>query len=89
MRMRRKPEPPRGPRNLKAGGFTTGLWRLEERSKRQDMQPRVTDDDKGEITVTFGGKELRCWSYKDDAERRIKMLAAREYVEGWCDGRRT
>ena len=51
-----------------------------------DTQPRVTDDDKSEIKVTFRGRELRGWSYKDDAERRTKMLAAREYVEGWCDG---
>lgn len=51
------------------------------------MQPRVNDDDNGSITVALNGKELRGWSYKDDAERRTKMLAAREYVEGWCDGR--
>jgi hypothetical protein len=50
------------------------------------MQPRVIDFDDGEISVRLDGKELRGWSYKDDAERRIKMLAAREYVEGWCDG---
>lgn len=47
--------------------------------------PRVTDDDKGEITVTLDDRELRGWSYKDDTERRVKMLFAREYVEGWCD----
>jgi hypothetical protein len=51
------------------------------------MQPRVTDNDKGEISVTLNDKELRGWSYKDDSERRAKMLAAREYVEGWCDAR--
>lgn len=50
-------------------------------------QPKVTDNDKGEITVTLhGGMELRGWNYKDDAERRQKMVQAREYVEGWCDG---
>lgn len=49
--------------------------------------PRVIDFDDGEISVRLDGKELRGWSYKDDAERRVKMLAAREYVEGWCDGR--
>jgi hypothetical protein len=49
--------------------------------------PRVTDNDRGEITVTFDGKELRGWSYADDNERRIKMAFAREYVEGWCDGK--
>lgn len=47
--------------------------------------PRVTDNDNGGIIVTFNGSELRGWSYKDDSERRAKMLAAREYVEGWCD----
>jgi hypothetical protein len=51
------------------------------------MQPRVTDNDKDEITVTLDGQELRGWSYASDSERRIKMLAAREYVEGWCDGK--
>ena len=49
--------------------------------------PRVTDNDAGEITVSLDGKELRGWSYADDGERRQKMLQAREYVEGWCDGR--
>lgn len=49
--------------------------------------PRVTDDDISQITVTLDGKELRGWSYVDDTERRQKMRQAREYVEGWCDGR--
>ncbi len=52
------------------------------------MVPRVTDNDKDEIIVTLDGKELRGWSYASDTERRQKMLQAREYVEGWCDGRR-
>lgn len=46
------------------------------------MQPKVIDNDKDEITVSLNGKELRGLSY---AERRQKMLQAREYVEGWCD----
>lgn len=66
-------------------------WRLAklaaERPELAETQPRVTDDDKGEIRVTFKGRELRGWSYTSDDERRSKMLAAREYVEGWCDGR--
>ena len=49
-------------------------------------QPTVIDNDEGEITVELSGVELRGWSYKDDDERRKKMLCAREYVEGWCDG---
>lgn len=50
------------------------------------MQPRVTDNDDGEITVSLNGTELRGWSYRNDAERRQKMVQAREYIEGWCDG---
>ena len=68
-------------------------WRLAKLSAEHpelaDSPPRVTDDDKSEIKVTFRGRELRGWSYKDDPERRSKMLCAREYVEGWCDGRET
>lgn len=50
------------------------------------MRPTVIDNDKDEINVTLNGKELRGWSYSSDSERRQKMLQAREYVEGWCDG---
>jgi len=53
------------------------------------VNPRVTDDDRDSITVTLDGKELRQWSYANDAERRVKMGFAREYVEGWCDSRDT
>ena len=51
-----------------------------------NQNPRVIDDDHGEITVVHAGRELRGWSYSNDNERRTKMLCAREYVEGWCDG---
>lgn len=51
------------------------------------MNPRVVDNDKDEVTVSLDGRELRGWSYATDDERRQKMLQAREYVEGWCDGR--
>ena len=61
--------------------------RMTRRCSPETVQPRVVDNDDGEVTVTFDGKELRGWSYADDAERRTKMLCAREYVEGWCDGR--
>lgn len=47
------------------------------------MTPRVIDNDRDEITVTLDGKEIRGWSYENDAERRVKMIAAREFVEGW------
>ena len=48
--------------------------------------PCVKDNDRDEITVTLDGKELRGWSYENEAERRVKMLLAREFVEGWFQG---
>jgi hypothetical protein len=44
------PKPPKGPRNLKAGGFTNSLWRLEERTKV------VTEKQKGGRPPTVEGK---------------------------------
>ena len=44
-------------------------------------QPRLTDNDHGEIAVDLEGKQLRGWSYSNDDERRQKMAQAREYVE--------
>lgn len=52
-----------------------------------NTNPRVTDNDNGEINVSIDGKELRGWSYSNDDERRQKMVQAHEYVEGWCDSR--
>lgn len=49
----------------------------------KNATPRVVDNDRDEITVTLDGKELRGWSYASEAERRTKMLLAREFVEGW------
>lgn len=53
------------------------------------QSPRVTDNDAGEITVTdeITGKELRGWSYTTRDEQCIKMQFAREYIEGYHDGR--
>ena len=45
--------------------------------------PRVKDNDHEEITVTLGDKLLRSYSYENEAERRIKIGKAREFVEGW------
>jgi hypothetical protein len=45
--------------------------------------PRITDNDRGEISATVAGKEVRAWSYGDDAERRLKMRMAHEFAEGW------
>lgn len=49
----------------------------------QSAALRVVDNDRDEITVTLDGKEIRGWSYRDETERRVKMLAAREFCEGW------
>ena len=48
--------------------------------------PRVVDNDHDEITITFEGRELRGWSYRNEEERRKKIGFAHEYVEGFCDG---
>ena len=47
--------------------------------------PRVKDNDRDEITVTLDGKEIRGWSYENEAERRVKIGKAREFVEGWLE----
>lgn len=47
------------------------------------IMPRVVDNDRDEITVTLDGREIRGWSYRSEAERRVKMLCAREFCEGW------
>jgi hypothetical protein len=49
-------------------------------------RPRLIDNDAGEITVSINGAEVRGWSYQNDSERRLKMLVAREFVEGWYEG---
>jgi hypothetical protein len=74
-------------------GFCTG-YDANDLASRESEQvsvetPRISDDDQGEITVSLNGKELRGWSYASDSERRTKMLCARDYVEGFCDGRRS
>jgi hypothetical protein len=47
---------------------------------------KVVDNDKDEITVMDGDKEVRGWSYATELERRAKILCAREFVEGWHHG---
>ena len=48
---------------------------------------RVIDNDQGEITIIAAdGRELRGWSYSNDEQRRMKMLCAHEFREGWYVG---
>jgi hypothetical protein len=49
-------------------------------------RPMVTDNDDGDITITYQGRELRSWFYNTRSEQCTKMQFAREYIEGWCDG---
>lgn len=44
---------------------------------------KVTDNDADEISVTDEGLNIRSWTYGTEAERRTKMLCAREFVEGY------
>ena len=50
-------------------------------------RPRVTDNERGAVIVTWQGRQIRAWSYQNDDQRRLKMMYAREYIEGWCEGR--
>lgn len=45
--------------------------------------PKVQDNDRDEILAVFDGIFIRGWSYSNEAERRVKMLCAREFCEGW------
>jgi hypothetical protein len=45
--------------------------------------PKITDNDRGEISATVAGVEVRGWSYFNDEERRLKMQMAHEFAEGW------
>jgi len=51
------------------------------------VNPRITDDDNGSITIAYKREVLREWSYQTDDDRRRRMMYAREYLEGWCDCR--
>lgn len=48
----------------------------------------LSDDDICKISVTVGHLTLRSWPYKNEDERRLNMLLAREYVEGFSAGRK-
>lgn len=47
---------------------------------------RVKDNDRDEITIMDGDRQVRGWSYANEQERRVKMLCAREFVEGCYQG---
>jgi len=47
------------------------------------MDLRIKDNDKDEIAIMDGTTEVRGYSYANGQERRVKMLMAHEFVEGW------
>lgn len=47
------------------------------------MMLKIIDKDNGEIVAKLDGREVRTWIYRNDEEHRVKMLAAREFAEGW------
>jgi len=53
----------------------------------ENKNPKVVDNDHDEITAELAGVEIRGWSYENRDEHRVKMLAAREFCEGWYQGR--
>lgn len=60
--------------------------RQEQKTKWLDQdatKTKVIDDDVDEVRVEFGGREIRSWTYQDEAERRIKIGLAREFAEGF------
>ena len=59
----------------------------EQERRRREVQPKIIDNDRGVITVSVNERRVRDWIYANDEQRRKYMLLAREYVEGWCDGR--
>ncbi len=48
--------------------------------------PKIINDDAGEIRAEMDGEAIRSWSYEGRDEERAKMLAAREFAEGWYCG---
>jgi hypothetical protein len=51
------------------------------------IDPTMTDDDKGMITVSFAGKETNRWYYSNDLGHRHRTLQALDYIDGWCHAR--
>lgn len=52
------------------------------------MAPKIIDDDKGEIRAEVDGRSIRSWEYHSEQERRLRMVFAREFAEGWYQAMR-
>ena len=59
------------------------------RSERQFLlekefaTPKIVDNDYSQISAEINGVSVRSWFYQSDEERRVQMLMAREFTEGW------
>lgn len=52
------------------------------------QDPHITNGNaRNEIGVELDGEVLRVWAYDGPADLNAKLERAREYVQGWCDGR--
>jgi hypothetical protein len=49
--------------------------------------PEIVDNDVGDINLILHGKSIRSWRYGDDLERKIRMIRAGEFVNGWIASR--
>ena len=50
-------------------------------------RPRVFDNGRGAVLVTWQSRQIRGYSYQNDDERKLKIKYAHEFVEGWIEGR--
>jgi hypothetical protein len=75
---------PNGPRNLKAGGFTNGLWRLEEREmnyRKQFNERKLTSAE--EYTrrakeASENGEHETARFLREMAQHQLDMMMAEE-----------
>lgn len=69
--------------DLERGDMELMRRQEDETMERLRKTPRVIDNDDDEIRVEVDGFEIRSWEYHSEHERRWKIYAAREFVEGW------
>ena len=53
----------------------------------EQARPRVYDNHRGAVIVSWNDRMIRGYSYQSEDERRKKIKYAHEFVEGWLEGR--
>ena len=70
-------------------GILGDQWIADEIRKAKAMTKlKLIDNDAGEVRLDLGVDTVRSWAYSDESERRLKMLLAWEFRDGWyqaCD----